>query len=219
MTSASRQFALPKLYAVTDSRLSGLSHPAQVEALCSGGAELIQLREKSLGANEFYSQARCAIKIAQQFGARVLINDRVDIALAAGADGVHLGQTDLPPAVARRLLGPNSIIGFSTHDLQQARQATKLPIDYLAVGPIFTTDTKSDTAPVVGTAGLEVIRAALRELPIVAIGGINPSHAQQVFMAGADSIAMVSWLISDPSQIEERTRQFLSASSSQPQAR
>jgi thiamine-phosphate pyrophosphorylase len=209
MTNVRRRFGLPRLYAITDKKLSGLSHSVQVEALCSGGAKLIQLREGSLGANEFYTEAKRAIEVGHRYDARILINDRVDIALAVGADGVHLGQTDLPPEAARRVLGGKMIIGFSTHNLHQAKEAARLPIDYLAVGPIFPTNTKADTAAVVGLAGLSEIRAAIMKIPLVAIGGITPDRAQAVFDAGADSVAVVSSIVSDPMNIEVRTREFL----------
>ena len=118
----------PQIYPLTDIALSGLSHAEQVERLCDGGATLIQLREKNLPTLEFYRQAKAALTVARQRGARVIVNDRVDIALALGADGVHLGQDDLPPEAARRLLGERAIIGFSTHSVEQARQAAGFPL-------------------------------------------------------------------------------------------
>ena len=170
---------------------------------------MIQLREKLLGADEFYAEAKRAIGTGLRYGAKILINDRVDIALAAGAHGVHLGQTDLPAEEARRILGKNSIIGLSTHNLEQGAEATRLPIDYLAVGPMFPTDTKSDTAAPLGLAGLNEIRVVVEGLPLVAIGGINANRAREILQAGAVSVAMVSSLISDPQRIEERTRELL----------
>jgi thiamine-phosphate diphosphorylase len=115
-------FELPQLYPLTDAALSGLSHAEQVERLMDGGATLIQLREKDLSPVEFYRQAKAALGIARQRRVRIIINDRVDLALALRADGVHLGQSDLPPLAARRLLGENAIIGLSTHSADQARQ-------------------------------------------------------------------------------------------------
>jgi len=145
-------------------------------------------------ALEFYEQARAA----KQYGVQLIINDRVDIALATGADGVHLGQDDLPPEVARKLLGPQAIIGYSTHNVDQAISATKLPIDYLAIGPIFSTTTKSDTAPVLGLDGLRAARAAVGGFPLVAIGGISLNNARDVIDAGADSVAVISALLTAP---------------------
>lgn len=204
-------FALPRLYAITDTQLSGLSHTAQVAALCAGGAKLVQLRAKGLSAEEFARDARQALQIARQHQARIIINDRVDVALAVGADGVHLGQDDLPVEQARRLLGKTAIIGLSTHNLDQALTATSQPIDYLAVGPIFATVTKSDTEAVVGLDGLRVIRARTLPTPMVAIGGIQASNAADVLGAGADSVAIISSLVGDSSAIERRTAQFLQA--------
>src|SRR5438128_8166236 len=123
-------FAEAKLYPVTDVRLSGLSHSDQVVRLGQGGATLVQLREKNLSPREFCEQAEAALRVARERGVRIVINDRVDLALALKADGVHLGQDDLPPREARRLLGDSAIIGFSTHNIEQARYAAKLPVDY-----------------------------------------------------------------------------------------
>ncbi len=187
-------FQLPRVYPLTDVQLSGLSHAEQVRLLSFGGASLIQLREKRMPALEFYEQARAA----QQYGVQLIINDRVDIALATGADGVHLGQDDLPPEAARKLLGPQAIIGYSTHNVDQAISATKLPIDYLAIGPIFSTTTKSDTAPVLGLDGLRAARDAVGGFPLVAIGGISLNNARDVIDAGADSVAVISALLTAP---------------------
>ncbi len=185
---------LPRIYPITDIRLSGLSHAEQVRLLSLGGASLIQLREKRMPALEFYEQAMAA----KQYGVKLIINDRVDIALATGAGGVHLGQDDLSPEVARKLLGPQAIIGYSTHNVNQAINATKLPIDYLAIGPIFSTTTKSDTAPVLGLDGLRAVRDAVGEFPLVAIGGISLDNARDAIDAGADSVAVISALITAP---------------------
>src|SRR4030095_16456918 len=113
-------FTLPKLYPITDTRISGLSHSRQIELLAAGGASVVQLREKQASAREFYQAAMAAVLIARAVGVQIIINDRVDIAIAVKADGVHLGQTDLPPDRARALLGKTRIIGFSTHSLEQA---------------------------------------------------------------------------------------------------
>lgn len=202
---------LPRIYPLTDVPLSGLSHAAQVELLSLGGATLIQLREKHSPVREFYEQAKAAVAIATRFGVQLLINDRVDVALAVGAHGVHLGQDDMPPDAARNLLGPDAVIGYSTHNLEQAIAATKLPIDYLAIGPIFATTTKSDTAPVLGLDGLRAVRQALPAFPLVAIGGITGANAREVIRAGADSVALISALLADSHRITEATRSLISA--------
>jgi len=200
---------LPRIYPLTDVQLSGLWHAEQVELLSRGGASLIQLREKRLSPREFYEQAKEAVAVAARSGVQLIINDRVDLALAVGAHGVHLGQDDMPPEAARRLLGPNAVIGYSTHNVEQAIAATKLPIDYLAIGPIFATTTKSDTAPVLGLEGLRRVRRAIGAFPLVAIGGITRANAGEVIEAGSDSVAVISAVLSDPPRITEAMRSLL----------
>jgi len=160
-------------------------------------------------AVEFYEQARVAVAVAEREGVQLIVNDRVDLALAIGAHGVHLGQDDIPPEAARRLLGPEAIIGYSTHTVEQASAALTLPIDYIAIGPIFQTATKTDTSPVLGVEGLRAVRQAIGDLPLVAIGGITRTNAAEVIQAGADSIAVISALLSDPVEITDRTRTLL----------
>ena len=203
---------LPKVYPITDARLSGLSHAEQVRRLSAGGATFVQLREKHLAPREFYREAEDALSIARAQGVRLIVNDRVDIALALAADGVHLGQDDLPPAAAREILGDESIIGFSTHSVEQAREAARLPVDYLAIGPIFPTTSKENPDPVVGLAGLRRVRAAIGDLPLVAIGGIRFESIDEVLWAGADSVAVISLLLAEPDGIESRTREILARS-------
>jgi thiamine-phosphate pyrophosphorylase len=199
-------FQLPRVYALTNVELSGLPHAEQVRLLSLGGATLIQLREKQIPALEFYDQAKAAVSIAEQCGVQLVINDRVDVALAVGARGVHLGQDDLPPEAARKLLGPQAIIGYSTHSVEQAIEASKLPIDYLAIGPIFATSTKSDTAPVLGLEGLRAVRQAIGGFPLVAIGGMTLTNARDVIEAGADSVAIISALLAHSGRITEATK-------------
>lgn len=205
------RFQLPRIYPLTDVQLSGLSHADQVRLLSLGGASLIQLREKRMPALEFYEQARAAVAVAEPAGVQLIVNDRVDIALAIGAAGVHLGQDDMPPEAARKLLGPDAIIGYSTHNVEQAINAAQLPIDYLAVGPIYSTTTKSDTAPVLGLEGLSAVRRAIGEFPLVAIGGITPTNARAVIEAGADSVAVISALLSIPDQITTATQTLINS--------
>jgi thiamine-phosphate pyrophosphorylase len=203
---------LPRIYPLTDVPLSGISHAEQVKLLSLGGASLVQLREKRMPAREFYEQAKEAMAVALGCGVQLLINDRVDVALAVGAAGVHLGQDDMPPEAARKLLGANAAIGYSTHNIEQAIAATKLPIDYLAIGPIFATTSKSDTAPVLGLEGLRAVRRAIGAFPLVAIGGITSANAADVIAAGADSVAVISALLSNSSRISEATRSLLQKS-------
>ena len=203
---------LPKLYPITDRLLSGLSHAEQVARLCEGGATLVQVREKRLPPREFYREAEEALKVARSFGARLVVNDRADIALALGADGVHLGQDDMPPAAARALLGERAVVGFSTHGPGQAVAAAGLPVDYVAIGPVFATSSKEKPDPTVGLEGVRRVRAAVGAVSLVAIGGITAETARAVLEAGADSVAVIGALVAnpaDPSEITRRTRAFL----------
>jgi thiamine-phosphate pyrophosphorylase len=205
-------FELPKLYPITDRRLSGLAHAEQVARLCEGGARLVQLREKHLTPRELYAEVLEALRVARRFGAGVIVNDRADVALAAGADGAHVGQDDMPPGAARALLGEGKVVGFSTHNVGQAVDAARLPVDYIAIGPVFDTSSKENPDPVVGLEGVRRVRAAVgRAVKLVAIGGITYESAPSVLAAGADSVAVIGALLntSDPAEITRRTRDFL----------
>ena len=204
-----RNLKLPKLYPVTDTRLSGLSHAEQVRWLAAGGARLIQLREKHASPREFQREAEEAAAVARSLGVVLVINDRADIALACGARGVHLGQDDLDPTAARRLVGNDLLVGYSTHSVEQAAAAARLPVDYVAIGPVFPTGTKENPDATVGLGGVERVRAALGDcVPLVAIGGITLENAPAVLSAGADTVAVVSALVAAPAEIERRTREF-----------
>lgn len=209
-------FAPPQLYPITDVRLSGLSHAGQVARLCEGGATFVQLREKLMSPREFYGEAREAVEVARRSGACVVVNDRADVALAVAADGVHLGQDDISPEAARRLLGDGAVIGLSTHNVRQAIEAARMDLDYVAIGPVFGTGTKADAEPVVGLEGVRRVRATLGDKPLVAIGGITRGNARAVLDAGADCVAVIGALLAlpgdgDAAEITSRTRQFLAA--------
>ena len=207
------KFELPKLYPITDRRLSGLTHAEQLARLCEGGATFVQLREKHLPPREFYAEVSEALRVARSFGARVIVNDRVDVALAAGADGVHVGQDDMPPGAVRALLGEGRVVGFSTHGVEQAIEAARLAVDYIAIGPVFSTKSKENPDPVVGLEGVRRVRAAVgRAVKLVAIGGITAESAPSVLEVGADSVAVIGTLLdtSQPAEITRRTRDFLS---------
>ena len=199
-------FELPTIYPITDTRISGISHAEQIERLAAGGATLIQLREKHASPAEFFDAAEKAMNVALKRGVKIIINDRVDIALALQADGVHLGQDDLSPREARTLLSESAIIGYSTHSVEQAIEAIKLPIDYIAIGPAFETTTKLNPDAVVGMDGLRRMRNAIGKFPLVAIGGINLANLRSVFDAGADSAAIIGALLSDTDEIGRRMR-------------
>ena len=186
----------PRVYPITDVELAGVFHDEQVSLLADGGATFIQLREKHMSSLAFYNEAKSALATAHERGVRLIINDRVDIAIAIRADGVHLGQDDLPPEAARKLLGDNAIIGYSTHSVSQAIAAATLPVDYIAIGPIFETGTKANPDPVVGLDGLHQVRKVIGATHLVAIGGITQENAKAVINAGADSVALINALLS-----------------------
>ena len=204
---------LPRIYPITDRKISGLSHLEQTRRLIAAGSTFIQLREKELSPREFYADAMAAAQLARQQGVRVMINDRVDLAIAVNADGVHLGQDDLPPSYARRLLGDEAIIGFSTHSVEQAIVALEMPVDYIAIGPVFATQTKEDPDETVGHEGIRQVRAEIGSFPLVAIGGIKCSDVANVFAAGADSAAVISDLLRDPELTTDRYRSMMALSS------
>jgi thiamine-phosphate pyrophosphorylase len=185
---------LPKVYPITDRRLSGRGHAEQVHQFAAAGSSFVQLREKHLSPAEFFIEAKAAAEAARQLGVTLIINDRVDIALAVGAAGVHLGQDDLPPAAAREILGGSAIIGYSTHSIEQAEEAKNLPVDYIAFGPIFPTVTKENPDPVTGVDLLRKVCRLAAPLPVVAIGGIDETNIRNVIEAGAASAAIISAL-------------------------
>lgn len=183
-----------RLYLVTDqSLMRGRTLVDLVAAAVQGGVSCVQLREKNLNSREFLAQARMLKKLLAQHGVPLVINDRIDIALACGAEGVHLGQSDLPVDEARRLLPPDVFIGWSVESMDDVLQSAALPLDYLGVSPVFATPTKTDTRNAWGLEGLAAVRAQTR-LPLVAIGGIQAGNARDVLRAGADSLAVVSAL-------------------------
>ncbi len=185
---------LKGLYFITDSELSEQGIVADVQQVIEAGCRMVQYREKQKSSRKMLQEAKQLIKICREKDTLFIVNDRLDIALAAGADGVHLGQDDLPVSEARRLLGKEKIIGTSNHCLRQAKQSIAHDVDYLSVGPIFHTDTKKDVCAPVGISLLKQIRA-LTELPLVAIGGINEENLEQVLDAGPDAIAMISAIV------------------------
>lgn len=196
---------LPRLYAIADASFGDPIRSA--ENLFNGGVRLLQVRNKKGSAQELLTQLERILSFAPP-DAEIIVNDRVDAALIAGA-GVHLGQSDLPPKEARRVLGSERAIGFSTHNFEQALQADKLPVDYIAVGPIFPTSTKENPDPVVGLDRLAEICRAVRK-PVVAIGGIQLADAREVIGAGAASIAVIRDLLNSQ-DISLRTRQWFEA--------
>ncbi len=187
-----------RLYLVTDRELSvGRDIEDVVLEAVRGGVTMVQLREKTLPTRPFVESARRLKAVLAPLGITLIINDRVDIALASGADGVHIGQEDMPYLDARRLLGPEAIIGLSVENPEQAAEAEALDVDYLGVSPVFVTPTKSELETQWGLEGLQQLRLKSQKT-LVAIGGIGPRNAAGVLEAGADGLAVVSAICSAP---------------------
>ena len=184
-----------RLYLVTDRALAGGREIEDiVRESVEGGATMVQLREKDIDTRDFIELALRLKKVLAPYGVPLIINDRVDVALASDADGVHIGQSDMPYAMARRILGPDKIIGLSVENFTQIEEANSLDVDYIGVSPVFATPTKTDTA---APFGLEGLRRAVEmsEHPTVAIGGMNASTAADVIATGTDGIAVVSAIV------------------------
>ena len=194
---------LPRLYPILDvdlCRARGLEPLAVLAAFLEGGATFLQLRDKTLSTAERLRLAEAAVSQARAAGARLIVNDRADIARLSGADGVHVGQDDLSVDDVRRIVGPDAIVGLSTHDAAQIEAAARTSASYIAVGPIYSTATK-DTG--YSARGLDLVRrAVLVGRPVVAIGGITLERAPEVFAAGATSVAVISDLLrEDPARM------------------
>ena len=181
-------------YFITDSKLSRAGNESDVLQAVSCGVEVVQYRNKNAETRQMYEEAVRLREICRDSDSIFLINDRVDIALAAEADGVHLGQSDMPCLAARKLLGPEKIIGVTVHNLAEALQAESIGADYLGVSPIFQTATKPDAGKPAGISLIEEIRAQV-DLPLIAIGGINHSNAGEVVRAGADGLCAISCVV------------------------
>jgi thiamine-phosphate pyrophosphorylase len=186
------------LCVITDPGLApGQDHVAIARAALTGGADMIQLRDKAGDLRALLPQARAVQDLCRSHGAIFVVNDRLDLALAAGADGVHVGQEDLPAEAARRLLGPGRILGVSTHSREQAEAARAAGADYIGFGPMFSTGTKDTGYTPRGPAALREIRAAVR-MPILAIGGITLERVAEVVRAGATAPAVISAVVAAP---------------------
>jgi thiamine-phosphate pyrophosphorylase len=198
----------PPLYAIIDAVWLSTSELAFAEILAESGVELIQYRHKQISTrNLFLISQEMAARLRLR-GVRFIVNDRPDIAAMVDAGGVHVGQEDLPVELARKVCGPDRWVGISTHTLEQVREADATSADYVAVGPIFSTTTKREHGPVVGTEFIRRARQLTRK-PIVAIGGITLERAAEVFAAGADSIAVAKDLLT-AEDARQRAKEFLS---------
>lgn len=190
------------LYLVTDRSLSlGRSIESIVEQAANGGVTMVQLREKECSSGEFYDLAIKLKQCLKPFNIPLIINDRLDIALACDAEGLHIGQSDIPYPVARKVFGKDKIIGLSVESLQDALDANQTDVDYIGISPVFSTATKTDTAPELGLEGVRKIMSISKH-PSVGIGGINITNAADILSAGANGIAVVSAIMSanDPQQ-------------------
>ena len=190
--------SLTPLYAIVDVAVAtqaGVDPAALSAAFLAGGARTLQIRAKEMASGPFLELCTAVVERARPYRALVIVNDRADIARLAGAHGVHVGQEDLTPADVRALLGPDAIVGLSTHTLTQIEQARREPISYLAVGPVFGTHTKSTGYDAVGVRLVERAVAAAGDLPVVAIGGITIDRARAVLDAGAASVAVITDLV------------------------
>jgi len=189
---------LPRVYPILDAEsleARGIALETAAAAFLEGGAALLQIRHKGHWSRDFFTSAQQVARLCRETGADLIVNDRADFAILLEA-GVHLGQDDLPPRDARKLMGSGAVIGFSSHNATQLSAAGGEPVDYVALGPVFVTTSKRNPDPVVGTCELRRCRE-LVEQPLVAIGGITRENALEVLKAGADSVAVIGGLLPD----------------------
>jgi thiamine-phosphate pyrophosphorylase len=207
-----RSLKLPRVYPILDTEslaARGVGFPAAATAFLEGGAAILQIRHKAHWGRETFDLASQVADLCRKAGAMLVVNDRADFALLLGA-GLHVGQDDLAPADARRLLGPGPLLGFSSHNAAQLAAAAAEPVDYVAFGPIFPTATKRNPDPVTGVEELRRLRASMA-LPLVAIGGITLTNAPDVLRAGADSVAVIAGMlpeVASPRSLRERMEEW-----------
>jgi thiamine-phosphate pyrophosphorylase len=201
------QLVLPRLYVILDATLLPISAQDCAQELAGAGVRLMQYRDKTAAAREMLDTSRSLASFLSPLGVSFIVNDRPDVAVLAGADGVHVGQEDLAAEQARLLVGPKKWVGVSTHNLEQFREAAATSADYIAVGPIFGTLSKANPDPVVGTELIRRVRG-LTDKPIVAIGGITVETAALLIEAGADSVAVIGDILRALDRAQ-RARQYL----------
>jgi thiamine-phosphate pyrophosphorylase len=202
-----KRLVLPRLYVILDQALLTVPETECAQELATAGVRLLQYRNKRASARELFESSRKLLSLLSPQGVSFIVNDRPDVAALAGANGVHVGQDDLGVEEARRVVGPDKLVGVSTHNLEQFRRAAASSADYIAVGPIFATGTKSNPDPVVGTQFVREVRP-LTDKPIVAIGGITLQRAPEIIESGADSVAVISDILGAP-EPGGRARQYL----------
>ncbi len=189
---------LPRIYPILDTFVLTRREydlVSAAEALLEGGAQIVQIRHKTAYSRTIFEQSRRVAELCRRAGTLFVIDDRADVAVLTGA-GVHVGQDDLPPCDVRKIVGPDAVVGFSTHNTAQFAAALREPVDYLAIGPVFPTRSKENPDPVVGLEGLAALPAR-GGLPLVAIGGITRENARDVLRAGADSVAVIHDILPD----------------------
>ncbi|MDQ2180492.1 thiamine phosphate synthase [Marinifilum sp. D714] len=202
------------LYLVTDKELAnGKALEDIVEEAVKGGVSMVQIREKEASSKDFYQLASKIKKVLEKYKVPLIINDRLDIALAVDAEGLHIGQSDLPYKVAREILGPNKIIGLSVENIEQAKQANQLDVDYIGLSPVFSTQTKNDIAKPLELDGVKKIMSFSKHAA-VAIGGINSANTADIIKAGADGIAVVSAIVcaEDPYNASKELKEIVNRS-------
>jgi len=202
-----KRLVLPRLYVILDAGLLTVPETECAQKLAAAGVRLLQYRNKRASARELFESSTKLVSLLAPLKVSVIVNDRADVAALAGADGVHVGQEDLEAEKARQVVGPEKLVGVSTHNLEQFRSAVASSADYIAVGPIFATGTKSNPDPVVGTEFIRKVRP-LTDKPIVAIGGITLERAPGIIESGADSVAVISDILGAP-EPGMRARQYI----------
>jgi thiamine-phosphate pyrophosphorylase len=201
------RLVLPRLYVILDAALLTSPETDCAQRLADAGVRLLQYRNKLASVRELFESSKRLASLLSPQSVSFIVNDRADVAVLAGADGVHVGQEDLGVEEARCVVGMSKLVGVSTHNLKQFQRAAASPADYIAVGPLFATDTKSNPDPVVGTEFIGKVRP-LTDKPIVAIGGITLERAPEIIKAGADSVAVISDILG-ASEPGARARQYI----------
>ena len=202
-----KRLVLPRLYVILDAALLTVPETDCAQELATAGVRLLQYRNKRASARELFETSKKLLLLLSPLGVSLVVNDRPDVAAVAGANGVHVGQEDLGVEEVRRVGGGEKLVGVSTHNLEQFERAAASSVDYIAVGPIFTTGTKSNLDPVVGTQFIREVRP-LTDKPIVAIGGITLQRAPEIIESGADSVAVISDILRAP-EPAARARQYI----------
>ncbi len=202
-----KRLVLPRLYVILDAALLTVPETERAQELVAAGVRLFQYRNKGASARELFESSKKLVSLLSSQRVSLVVNDRPDVAALAGANGVHVGQQDLGVEEARRVVGTEKLVGVSTHNLEQFERAAASSADYIAVGPIFATGTKSNPDPVVGTEFVRRVRP-LTDKPIVAIGGITLQRAPEIIESGADSVAVITDVLGAP-EPGVRARQYI----------